>query len=405
MTPMPSAFRPNAPFSQGCDCALSTRRFTDHEMMDDLGLVHMTKRGSAKMAQPSALRRVSRCGCPLGGTTNNGRIYDPVLGRFLSADPFVPNPSNLQDYNRYSYVRNNPLRFVDPSGFTPNVPDGLEDAREQARRAASQLNRMLGHLGGGVNHPMLGQLTAVSSIIVEIITTAASDNAQTATTRTVEQVNDETPAPREVDDVLQKDTPAPEDPANPENPGDSAGQDNAGGGWDHDNKDWWWDGAFQASIVANQVHDGVTRLIQAPDVNPMVNLAGMREKDDLRNLGLVSAQIVIPYAGAGAGVYAPTVYAEMKFTAVASKAVYLKLSKESYVTASYLYYSSSNAVMSASVSISTQSGNYYSFSSVGMYIAGFSNPDIGNSSLGSPGSPLWWAEQGAAARGILQRAQ
>ncbi len=193
------AGKPNAPFSQGGDCALSSRGFTDHEMMDDLGLVHM-----------------------------NGRIYDPVLGRFLSADPFVPNPSNLQDYNRYSYVRNNPLRFVDPSGFTPKVPDGLEDAREQARRASSQLNRMLGSLGGGVNHPMLGQLTAVSSIIVEIITTAASDNAQTATTRAVEQVNDDTPTPREVDGVLPKDTPPPEDPANPENPGDSAGQAQGG---------------------------------------------------------------------------------------------------------------------------------------------------------------------------------
>ena len=46
----------------------------------------------------------------------NARWYDPRLGRFLSADTIVPNPSNPQDLNRLAYVRNNPLRYVDPSG-------------------------------------------------------------------------------------------------------------------------------------------------------------------------------------------------------------------------------------------------------------------------------------------------
>ena len=44
------------------------------------------------------------------------RWYDPRLGRFLSADTIVPNASNPQDLNRFAYVRNNPLRYVDPSG-------------------------------------------------------------------------------------------------------------------------------------------------------------------------------------------------------------------------------------------------------------------------------------------------
>ncbi len=66
-----------------------TRRgFTGHEMIADLDIVHM-----------------------------NGRIYDPALGRFLQADPFVPDPTDGQSYNRYAYVRNNPLNVVDPSGF------------------------------------------------------------------------------------------------------------------------------------------------------------------------------------------------------------------------------------------------------------------------------------------------
>ncbi|MEE8414588.1 MAG: RHS repeat-associated core domain-containing protein, partial [Dehalococcoidales bacterium] len=46
----------------------------------------------------------------------NARYYDPVIGRFISADPIIPNPSNPQSYNRYSYVLNNPLKYVDPSG-------------------------------------------------------------------------------------------------------------------------------------------------------------------------------------------------------------------------------------------------------------------------------------------------
>ncbi|MBI2885553.1 MAG: VCBS repeat-containing protein [Candidatus Omnitrophica bacterium] len=45
------------------------------------------------------------------------RYYDPSLGRFLSADPLVQNPADPQFLNRFAYVRNNPLRFTDPSGL------------------------------------------------------------------------------------------------------------------------------------------------------------------------------------------------------------------------------------------------------------------------------------------------
>jgi RHS repeat-associated protein len=47
----------------------------------------------------------------------NGRIYDPILGRFLQADPFIQFPNNSQSYNRYSYVLNNPMTLTDPSGY------------------------------------------------------------------------------------------------------------------------------------------------------------------------------------------------------------------------------------------------------------------------------------------------
>ncbi|WP_083698047.1 RHS repeat-associated core domain-containing protein [Shewanella sp. UCD-KL21] len=47
----------------------------------------------------------------------NGRIYDPTLGRFLQADPHIQTPTNSQNYNRYSYVLNNPLSYTDRSGY------------------------------------------------------------------------------------------------------------------------------------------------------------------------------------------------------------------------------------------------------------------------------------------------
>lgn len=46
----------------------------------------------------------------------NARLYDPVLGRFLSPDPYVQMPDYSQNYNRYSYCMNNPLMYNDKTG-------------------------------------------------------------------------------------------------------------------------------------------------------------------------------------------------------------------------------------------------------------------------------------------------
>jgi RHS repeat-associated protein len=60
----------------------------------------------------------------------NARYYDPQIGRFISADSIVPNKANQQDWNRYSYCLNNPLKYNDPSGhdtipgdYYPGNPD------------------------------------------------------------------------------------------------------------------------------------------------------------------------------------------------------------------------------------------------------------------------------------------
>ncbi|MBR6083423.1 MAG: hypothetical protein IKP62_10970 [Salinivirgaceae bacterium] len=66
---------------------LITRGYCGHEHLDDFGTINM-----------------------------NGRIYDPRLGRFLSPDPYVQAPYNSQNYNRYSYCLNNPLKYTDPTG-------------------------------------------------------------------------------------------------------------------------------------------------------------------------------------------------------------------------------------------------------------------------------------------------
>ena len=65
------------------------RGYTNHEHLDELTLVHM-----------------------------NGRVYDPVVGRFMSADPQIQDPMSLQSYNRYAYVMNNPLFYIDPTGYS-----------------------------------------------------------------------------------------------------------------------------------------------------------------------------------------------------------------------------------------------------------------------------------------------
>ena len=46
----------------------------------------------------------------------DGRLYDYALGRFLSPDNYVQEPGNSQNFNRYSYCLNNPLKYTDPDG-------------------------------------------------------------------------------------------------------------------------------------------------------------------------------------------------------------------------------------------------------------------------------------------------
>ncbi len=53
----------------------------------------------------------------------DARMYDPIIGRFISADSIVPDQYNPQSLNRYSYCLNNPLIYTDPSGHSMDFHD------------------------------------------------------------------------------------------------------------------------------------------------------------------------------------------------------------------------------------------------------------------------------------------
>ncbi len=54
----------------------------------------------------------------------DGRLYDPLVGRMFSPDPYIPDGTNTQDYNKYIYARNNPLKYNDPDGEWVNIVVG-----------------------------------------------------------------------------------------------------------------------------------------------------------------------------------------------------------------------------------------------------------------------------------------
>ncbi|WP_029272449.1 RHS repeat-associated core domain-containing protein [Flavobacterium sp. KJJ] len=71
------------------------RGYTGHEHIQSIGIINM-----------------------------NGRLYDPKLRRFLQPDNNIQDPFNTQNYNRYGYVLNNPLKYTDQSGEFWNLVAG-----------------------------------------------------------------------------------------------------------------------------------------------------------------------------------------------------------------------------------------------------------------------------------------
>jgi RHS repeat-associated protein len=77
---------------------ITDRGYTGHEHLDAFGLINM-----------------------------NGRMYDPVLGRFLGVDPIIQDGTFSQSLNGYSYCVNNPLKYIDPSGYLASAQNNDPD--------------------------------------------------------------------------------------------------------------------------------------------------------------------------------------------------------------------------------------------------------------------------------------
>ncbi len=90
--------------------SFTTKGYTSHEHIEGMDIIHM-----------------------------NGRIYDPVIGRMVQSDPIIQAPEQILSYNRYSYVWNNPMNRIDPTGYMGDSigPDG--DGPESVGNTSGEL--------------------------------------------------------------------------------------------------------------------------------------------------------------------------------------------------------------------------------------------------------------------------
>ncbi|WP_083411759.1 RHS repeat domain-containing protein [Janthinobacterium sp. 1_2014MBL_MicDiv] len=136
----------------------SDRGFTNHQHLEEVGLIHM-----------------------------NGRVYDPVIARFLSADPTVSDPGDLQSFNRYAYAYGNPLAFVDPSGYAneptmPNVTVTESQWRYDPMTYDYFNGRYWSYQGGAAMTPN-GQIVSMRGRKIESAVNGSYVNAKSAAPR------------------------------------------------------------------------------------------------------------------------------------------------------------------------------------------------------------------------------
>ncbi len=106
------------------------------------------------------------------------RWYDSYLNRWTSPDTIIPDPYNTSDYDRYAYVRNNPIRYTDPTGHM--VDDGcntegcnrdIRDIAEENYRKERDYNQRCQH-GNGRNCP---DYSEIATFIVGNLGLASAD--------------------------------------------------------------------------------------------------------------------------------------------------------------------------------------------------------------------------------------
>lgn len=130
--------------------AVTSRGYTGHEHLDNLGLINM-----------------------------NGRMFDPMLGRFMSPDPVMQSSDESQSLNRYSYVGNNPLRYTDPTGNCANGHPAADSFAMSCYQVMGIDNYMVfgnAFAAAAMNASMLDRLTSLAATVRlgQIMAAAAS---------------------------------------------------------------------------------------------------------------------------------------------------------------------------------------------------------------------------------------
>jgi hypothetical protein len=81
----------------------------------------------------------------------NGRIYDPIMARFISPDPYIQDQTNFQNFNRFSYVYNNPINYIDPSGYSvwDDIGDWGEELLDEAEQTIGRISSGISNIANG----------------------------------------------------------------------------------------------------------------------------------------------------------------------------------------------------------------------------------------------------------------
>lgn len=103
--------------------SVDNKGYTGHEQLDNVRLVHM-----------------------------NGRVYDPVVSRFTSADPFISDTEASQGTNRYTYVLNNPLSNTDPTGLQAETAADDKQPTQAEKKIAACAEQGGGSCAGAGEH-------------------------------------------------------------------------------------------------------------------------------------------------------------------------------------------------------------------------------------------------------------
>lgn len=241
------------------------RGFTNHEMLETIGLIHM-----------------------------NARLYDPVIGQFISPDSVTPAPMSAQNISRYAYVYNNPFRYIDPSGHSSVSADYsgqrssevvlliTPDGEVKVWRGKEDLEKLSGETVAELKSfdwdKLVGDILGSTSGLA-----AESQSAGNAQASAPSGIDLGASAQATTEDEAKQNAPQQTEAAKKAHPTAQGGD--------------WKEKVDEFEKVISRVSDSLDDLIPQPDRNPMINLAGMRQKDDLRNLGFVSAQVVIPATG------------------------------------------------------------------------------------------------------------